>query len=820
MIRVENLEKYYDRHKKNEKHVLQKINLELPSHGLVAVVGESGCGKTTLLRCISGLDCFDDGRMVYEGKHVIMPRKNSMEEYRNRNIAFIFRNEYMREEMTVQENVRMALAPYELSGEEEQERIRLSLEAVGMEKYKNRRLEYLSGGQMQRVAVARAFVTCPRIIFADEPTGNLDEENTIRIMQLLRAFSKKALVVLVSHEQGMVRGFADRIIHLEEGRIVSDMENNAAEQIRRMEWKDIYLGEYYRTQQKLEHLQVQFYEQKEAVREEAVREETEQENTAQENTIQIIHRNHKFFVKGTGEEEIILLKDSDCNVVDGPRPEYMDTLDGHELGLESISQAFRQHYRLPELLKVSNRLSERHGRWLFMWLTLLLFTVITFLIFTDYRSRDSLNKLALQTTDSHLVTFDFSQGFTRSGIEIFYDQYMIAEGYSDIAPALNDTMNLQYDGYLQLSGHLCKVQDFSMISVKEISTADIQYGRMPKNRNEIVVDRWLLKRARQDNNILRELFQDDKQFLGQKVSFVTGNPVTIVGIGSRDEPSVYGSDTLRLSMAYELPSVITAEEISSLYPKKYKDLYLNDNEVLVSERILAQTEGASDKEKKETILKTLNDLTNVECYTAGTFSEEGYDYIIPESLCYDMIREKAIQDHKCYVYAQSPQKMIAQIRKDMERGKDNFPVVMQQTTQEQFQKALEEKHSMLQMDYEYLIAFVAVVFVVILVLIWFQILSQRKEMIVSRFVGIRRSVLWRMKMLYAIRNTGFVCLPVVMICWIVVQIMSSIPSLNYYVDMAWWVALLFGGVLTGLVTAAYGVVWRCNLPGFLLRHTE
>ena len=820
MIRVENLEKYYDRHKKNEKHVLQKINLELPSHGLVAVVGESGCGKTTLLRCISGLDCFDDGRMVYEGKHVIMPRKNLMEEYRNRNIAFIFRNEYMREEMTVQENVRMALAPYELSGEEEQERIRLSLEAVGMEKYKNRRLEYLSGGQMQRVAVARAFVTCPRIIFADEPTGNLDEENTIRIMQLLRAFSKKALVVLVSHEQGMVRGFADRIIHLEEGRIVSDMENNAAEQIRRMEWKDIYLGEYYRTQQKLEHLQVQFYEQKEAVREEAVREETEQENTAQENTIQIIHRNHKFFVKGTGEEEIILLKDSDCKVIDGPRPEYMDTLDGQEMGLESISQAFRQHYRLPELLKVSNRLSERHGRWLFMWLTLLLFTVITFLIFTDYRSRDSLNKLALQTTDSHLVTFDFSQGFTRSGIEIFYDQYMIAEGYSDIAPALNDTMNLQYDGYLQLSGHLCKVQDFSMISVKEISTADIQYGRMPKNRNEIVVDRWLLKRARQDNNILRELFQDDKQFLGQKVSFVTGNPVTIVGIGSRDEPSVYGSDTLRLSMAYELPSVITAEEISSLYPKKYKDLYLNDNEVLVSERILAQTEGASDKEKKETILKTLNDLTNVECYTAGTFSEEGYDYIIPESLCYDMIREKAIQDHKCYAYAESPQKMIAQIRKDMERGKDNFPVVMQQTTQEQFQKALEEKHSMLQMDYEYLIAFVAVVFVVILVLIWFQILSQRKEMIVSRFVGIRRSVLWRMKMLYAIRNTSFVCLPVVMICWIVVQIMSSIPSLNYYVDMAWWVALLFGGVLTGLVTAAYGVVWKCNLPGFLLRHTE
>ena len=197
-----------------------------------------------------------------------------------------------------------------------------------------------------------------------------------------------------------------------------------------------------------------------------------------------------------------------------------------------------------------------------------------------------------------------------------------------------------------------------------------------------------------------------------------------------------------------------------------------------------------------------------------------YDYIIPEGFCYDISREKAIQDHKCYAYAESPQKMIAQIRKDMERGKDKFPVVMQQTTQEQFQKALEEKHSMLRMDYEYLIAFVAVVFVVILVLIWFQILSQRKEMIVSQFVGIRRSVLWRMKMLYALRNTSFVCLPVVMICWIVVQIMSSIPSFNYFVDMTWWIALIFGGVLTGLVTVAYGAVWKCNLPGFPLRYTE
>lgn len=818
MIEIKNLNKAYNLGEENGCEVLKGINLTIHDGEMTAIMGASGAGKSTLLHILSCIDQYDNGEYLLDGELIGRMGDARMAEIRNEKMGIVMQDFALIEDFTALENVMM---PLDFSAKKRRKKEKRNmaleaLEAVSMKEYAGKPVCKLSGGQKQRVAIARGLVNRPEILFADEPTGNLDEENTIRIMQLLRAFSEKALVVLVSHEQNMVKGFADRIIHLEEGRIVSDMENNAAEQIRRMEWKDIYLGEYRRTQQKLEHLQVQFYEQ-----EEEMQEETEQENIAQENTIQIIHRNHKFFVKGTGEEEIILLKDSDCKVVDGPRPEYMDALDGQEIGLESISQAFRQHYRLPELLKVSAGLSEGHGRWLFMRLTLLLFTVVTFLIFTDYRSRDSLNKLALQTTDSHLVTFDFSQGgFTRSGIELFYDQYLTAGGYSDIMPALNDTMNVQYDGYLQLSGHLCKVQDFSMISVKEISTADIQYGRMPKNRNEIVVDRWLLKRARQDNNILWELFLDDKQFLGQKVSFVTGNPVTIVGIGSRDEPSVYGSDTLRLSMAYELPSLITAEEISALYPKKYKDLYLNSNEVFVSERILAQAEGASDKEKKETILKTLKDLTGWECYIAGTFSEEGYDYIIPEEFCYDISREKAIQDHKCYAYAESPQKMIAQIRKDMERGKDKFPVVMQQTTQEQFQKALEEKHSMIQMDYEYLIAFVAVVFVVILVLIWFQILSQRKEMIVSQFVGIRRSVLWRMKMLYALRNTSFVCLPVVMICWIVVQIMSSIPSFNYFVDMTWWVALLFGGVLTGLVTVAYGAVWKCNLPGFPLRYTE
>ena len=815
MIRVENLEKYYDRHKKNEKHVLQQINIELPSHGLVAVVGESGCGKTTLLRCISGLDHFDDGRMIYEGKHVIMPHRNYMEKYTDQNVAFVFRNEYMREELTVEENVRMALIPYHLSGEEEHDRILVTLEAVGMEKYKNRRLEYLSGGQMQRVAVARALVKCPKIIFADEPTGNLDEENTIRIMQLLRAFSQKALVVLVSHEQDMVRGFADRIIHLENGRVVSDQVNNAAEQIRRMEWKDIYLEDYQRMEQKLEHLQIQFYEQKEEMQE-----ETEQENTAQENTIQIIHRNHKFFVKGTGEEEIILLKDSECKVIDGPRPEYMDTLAERDIGLESISQNFRKRYHLTDLFKVSSKLAGGHGRWIFIRLALLLFTVITFLLFTDYRSRDSLNKLALQTTDSHMVTFDFSQGsFTRSGIELFYNEYLTAKGYSDMIPALNDTMNVQYDGYLQLSGHLCKVQDFSMISVKEITTADVQYGRMPKNHDEIVIDRWLLKRARQDNNILRELFPDDKQFLGQKVSFITGNPVTIVGIGNRDEPSVYSGDTLRLSMAFEMPSVISDEEISQIHPKKYKDLFLNDDEVLVSERILAQAEG-SDEEKEEAVKNTIKDLTGVDCVIAGYFTEEGYDYIIPEGLYYDMVREKIIQDRKCYAYADSPQKMITEIQKDMERRKDKFPVVMQQTTQEQFQSALEEKHSMIQIDYEYLIAFVAVVFVVIVVLIWFQILSQRKEMIVSRLVGVRKSVLWRMKVFYSFQNTALICLPVIAVCWIVVQIMSSDVALTYFVDIPWWMALLFGCGLTGLVTAAYGVAWRYSLSCFGLNRME
>lgn len=146
MIRVENIEKFYRKNKKNPLHVLKKINLDFPKSGLISIVGESGSGKTTLLRAISGLTSFDKGRVVYEGRVCLNAGKSEIEEYANKNFAFVFRNEYMKKELSVEQNLYDALKMYHLSEEIIYERISTVLEIVGMSKYKNRFVCDLSGG--------------------------------------------------------------------------------------------------------------------------------------------------------------------------------------------------------------------------------------------------------------------------------------------------------------------------------------------------------------------------------------------------------------------------------------------------------------------------------------------------------------------------------------------------------------------------------------------------------------------------------------------------------------------------------------------------
>ncbi|MBQ6293510.1 MAG: ATP-binding cassette domain-containing protein [Lachnospiraceae bacterium] len=256
MIRLEKVDKYYNRGQANAVHVLNEISLELPDKGMVAVFGRSGCGKTTLLNVIGGLDGFSGGSLAVNGQDI----RRDTDTLRNREIGYIFQNYNLNPKESVQENVADALRLVGVKDEETiRERVAAALAAVGMSKFSLRRPDTLSGGQQQRVAIALAIVKDPPIVLADEPTGNLDEANTLQVMDMLRSIAKEHLVILVTHEAHLVDLYCDSVIKLSDGRVESIYNNEnvlGSDAARRTE---IYLGELPRTETVWRNAAVEYY---------------------------------------------------------------------------------------------------------------------------------------------------------------------------------------------------------------------------------------------------------------------------------------------------------------------------------------------------------------------------------------------------------------------------------------------------------------------------------------------------------------------------------------------------------------------------------
>ncbi len=218
MIKVTNLNKYYNRRKSNELHVINNTSLELPETGLVCILGESGSGKTTLMNTISGLDNFSDGIIEVDGKKITKFGSKIQEQVRNEKFGYIFQNYYLLMDRTVEYNLQLGLSLYNLSDQEKEERIDYVLKAVDMWRYKKRQVAHLSGGQQQRVAIARALSKAPEVIFADEPTSALDPELTGEVLKVIKSLAEtKMTMVIVTHEMEFARNISDRIIFMDKG---------------------------------------------------------------------------------------------------------------------------------------------------------------------------------------------------------------------------------------------------------------------------------------------------------------------------------------------------------------------------------------------------------------------------------------------------------------------------------------------------------------------------------------------------------------------------------------------------------------------------
>jgi putative ABC transport system ATP-binding protein len=221
MIRITDLEKIY-RTEEVETVALNKMNLEVNESEFVAIMGPSGCGKSTLLNILGMLDEPNSGSFLFNGTEVAKFNENNRSDLRKANIGFVFQSFNLIDELSVFENVELPLIYNNIKAAERKAMVEAALEGVQMMHRKNHFPSQLSGGQQQRVAVARAVVNSPKLILADEPTGNLDSKNGADVMQMLTNLNEKGTtIIMVTHSEHDSR-YAQRIVHMLDGKTVTE----------------------------------------------------------------------------------------------------------------------------------------------------------------------------------------------------------------------------------------------------------------------------------------------------------------------------------------------------------------------------------------------------------------------------------------------------------------------------------------------------------------------------------------------------------------------------------------------------------------------
>ncbi len=224
MLELIKIKKDYKLKDQEPVHALKGISLNFRSHEFVAILGPSGCGKTTLLNITGGLDHYDEGDLVIKGRSTKNFTESDWDTYRNHSIGFVFQSYNLIPHQTIIKNVELALTISGVGKEERTRRAKEALDLVGLKGLYKKKPNQLSGGQMQRVSIARALVNNPEIVLADEPTGALDSETSVQVMDIMKDIAKNHLVIMVTHNPELAEKYATRIVKMKDGEILDDSD--------------------------------------------------------------------------------------------------------------------------------------------------------------------------------------------------------------------------------------------------------------------------------------------------------------------------------------------------------------------------------------------------------------------------------------------------------------------------------------------------------------------------------------------------------------------------------------------------------------------
>lgn len=546
MVRLEHVNKFFNRRKKNEIHVINDTTLQMESKGLVALLGPSGCGKTTLLNVIGGLDKVGSGNVYINGQKLTGRRAGKVDQIRNLNVGYIFQNYNLVDSMTVFDNVAIALKMVGVKDKKEiEEKVNYVLEKVGMYRYRNRYADMLSGGERQRVGIARAIVKNPAIVIADEPTGNLDSKNTLEVMNIIKAISEDKLVILVTHEEQLAEFYASRIIRILDGKVISDEINDHADNLDYRIENKIYLKDIPDHKRlKTDLYNLDFYN----------------ENGGSLD-LDIVIRNGNIYIRTNNKNDRLEIVDENSSI---------ELVDDHYRKLsreDSMENSFD-----PQRLAVSGvrkyhsilnpwTMIKRGFKTVFNYNILKKILLLGFLISAIFITYSISNIFGvLNITDDEFVQEDKSY-LTIIGKKIDVDTYLKYEAnpdYDYVMPGDSDiSMSMPYEGYLQTSTSNASLSG-SLSDYKKLSVSDLAYGELPKNAGEIVVDRMVLKSVIRDQESKSAGFGTVESFLGQKVTVPEMPDMKIVGISDLGSPCIYTDQSIFINL---IANAQSADEI-------------------------------------------------------------------------------------------------------------------------------------------------------------------------------------------------------------------------------------------------------------------
>ena len=532
MIRLEHVNKYFNKGKKNEIHVINDLNLKLNNNGLVCLLGPSGCGKTTILNAVGGLDKVRNGKIYIDDERITKRSIKKIDKIRNLKVGYIFQDYKLIDSLSVFDNVALVLKMIGIKDKDEiKKRVDYVLETLNIYRYRYRLASMLSGGERQRVAIARAIVKDPDIILADEPTGNLDSKNTLEIMNIIKCISKKRLVILVTHEVNLAKFYADRIIELEDGKVIKDYENETKDFLDYRLENNIYLKDikYHNDfNDKLNKISVY--------------------NDNNNLDITLVVKNGNIYIKSNSNEKIEVIDgNSNVNLIDDhyKKIDY-DEVSKYEFNFDKVinnnyKKKYSSIYNLKSMItsgfkKISNYSPIKK------FLLLGYMAASMFILFSIARMAS-----AFVINDEDFVKSNNNYVSVAVGKidEKKYNDILSVPGikYAVIGDSLVG-FKITYNTLLQ-NYDVSDLLVGSISGLSLISDKDLIYGEMPKNDYEVVVDIMSAKTLFDSENHAKSAgLLSEKDLIGMNISVDNVKDFKIVGITDLKSPSIYIKENL------------------------------------------------------------------------------------------------------------------------------------------------------------------------------------------------------------------------------------------------------------------------------------